>query len=789
MREKKDKKLFINEVIDDIYADKDLLHHFRILYLVLSLTEDKIEKAEEVKHILTADKLLFYEYMLGQWEEKESDVIVAIDTELKRILKDYLVNMLVLYYDTMEYIAKEDLLNTLTKYFYIIAKYKDTQIADKLREYIKDIIDPSHFIEGLDVENDRSLSTLENYNKYLKLGIAYFNINGLFRDYYAIGKHHDVNIGDRLHRYLREDGVFKLLDKLYFNNDFKQLLKYTKNYLENVRSHSISIKEAEDDLKLYLESVLEIFKEKETLTDEDKKKITEKVETFKEVVGKWTHDDSTKFNFNTLIDLLAFDDKTKEDIIDTKADKKEKEIIEDIKNTFTTKEIIKRGNISQTRNHALTEEVEVSDKWLKVNVSPFSRGINELREVVGTYTEGDEEKLKKLVADLKSKYKKTPSEDLKEEIEHKESLLQEAEERRIALDDKIVAVKEEISTLTRQALEQTEDKDKAQYEKLLKAKGKELKNLEEERYSKGKYLKLDLDNNITAESKGKDVQVFVSLDKYDKTKYSSEGHRLITYAQNYMYYKPDADYIIIEPERYSRENGRKPSTFRQYKKRIEDTLDAIYEESYVFKGKNATNNAEITGKVRLIQEKWELKHDNKTTYAFKPTDAWRKIILNSNNSIQWASVPLLLNQINGQAPSERARALGFYLHEMLRLDLKNQKLASIDKSVCYERTFFMKTLIEALESKGLLSYSKGRYSRDIIKAMQDALNILEDYGLIEYETNAFTIYDDKTNGKKESVLKSKFEEEKIKIRFLVADIETYNTIIKNGRKPRRKKKD
>ena len=106
----------------------------------------------------------------------------------------------------------------------------------------------------------------------------------------------------------------------------------------------------------------------------------------------------------------------------------------------------------------------------------------------------------------------------------------------------------------------------------------------------------------------------------------------------------------------------------------------------------------------------------------------------------------------------------------------------------YKKRFKIKTLVNALIKKGLLQTSKSnRYSRRIIEPLKETLNFLEDIGLIEYNTNAFMIYEgDEEKGIKgllgssEDIIKKAFEDAKIDIAFKVYDKETYDDILKKN---------
>lgn len=446
-----------------------------------------------------------------------------------------------------------------------------------------------------------------------------------------------------------------------------------------------------------------------------------------------------------------------------------------------------KETISKTRDHAIINEVEVNKEWIKVNSSKHNRDILGARDKLATYRENNIEELVKTLQNLTKKYNGKKDPELAEEIKITEEEIERARKLSKDLEEEITTKEENLKALQKQykeARDLTED-EKTNYIKLLKKQEKELSNLKSKRDNRGLYIQLDIEDNLTINNNS--MMLSIPQANFDINKYNREGQRALIYIQDKLYYNPDAEEIIIDLEEYAEETGRNPSSYKAIRKNLEDAFKVMIKETYTVKKIDPLIDLEEGHNLNLLQYYGYKKYKGKTTYKVELTTKYKKILLNEK-ALQWASIPRLLNKLKTSDTNERVRELGFYFYYQLRINLDNKEHGNFCKK------FIMKTLIEVLESKGLIDTTK-RYARSVIEPMESTLNGLEDLGLIEYKTNAFRDYSgDKekdikgTLGTTEEKIRSVFEDEDIIITFKVADTETYDKIINNKRNKRRKKK-
>ena len=442
---------------------------------------------------------------------------------------------------------------------------------------------------------------------------------------------------------------------------------------------------------------------------------------------------------------------------------------------------------------------------------------------IASYNEDDIEgkiriltETKEKLASLEAKKTKSPTDatkikKLKEQIDKQEESLEEAKQRRQALEDRIKKNEQNIKELSDYYLsidtdEDIEAEDKAN-EKRKTSKNitklqKELALDKKALNNRGLFLQLatnEKNEQIVTTTEGTITLSFRNSEEIIKS-FTYETTKLLRYLQNIVYDTPLSktdDFILIDIDEYTEATGRKPSNYKRVRTQVKDALELITNEYFRITGKAKKGNIEIDGAFVLVDayflikagdEKEGVVNDTgKTTLAIHLGKAWRNILL-SERAFQWASIPKVLDRISNEEVKQHydntnallVTELGYYLYETLRKNLKGKGY--------YKKRFKIKTLVNALIKKGLLQTSKSnRYSRRIIEPLKETLNFLEDIGLIEYNTNAFMIYEgDEEKGIKgllgssEDIIKKAFEDAKIDIAFKVYDKETYDDILKKN---------
>ena len=761
-----------------------------------------------------------------------------------REMNDQFINQSFYVYYKLGLVSLLHFEQVVNRYFYLINKYKGTKYGDKLRELIKDVVEN----EDTDAYGDikETLAKLKkdkledldafDFTKYyntIQVGLAFSEL---------------VFYGTKGQDFTKE--IKETYEELYLNNK--------GNYLEDIRKDAKDDEDVASTLKLNLLNYIRVAKLFDRVATYFRQYAEEQAEEnnivnfdfWKETDAEEQQETNIKHlaelnllevkNFfrnrafkndaiKKIVSIFSYDAETKDLVKEAP--------LEDIENPREYRirsleqpneaisgEIVKPTlRISQQRDHSLNDLEPVSREWQKVNVNEINTDIMNAHNSIASYNEDDIEgkertltETKKKLASLEAKKTKSPTDatkikKLKEQIDKQEESLEEAKQRRQALEDRIKDNEQNIKELSDYYLsidtdEDIEDEDKAK-EKRKTSKNitklqKELALDKKALNNRGLFLQLatnDKNEQIVTTTEGTITLSFRNSEELIKS-FTYETTKLLRYLQNIVYDTPLSktdDFILIDIDEYTEATGRKPSNYKRVRTQVKDALDLITNEYFRVTGKAKKGNIEIDGAFVLVDAYFLIKagedkegivnNTGKTTLAIHLGKAWRNILL-SERAFQWASIPKILDRISNEEVKQNydntnallVTELGYYLYETLRKNLKGKGY--------YKKRFKIKTLVNALIKKGLLQTSKSnRYSRRIIEPLKETLNFLEDIGLIEYNTNAFTIYEgDEEKGIKgligssEDIIRKAFEDAKIDIAFKVYDKETYDDILKKN---------
>lgn len=808
-----------------LLKDDEAMRYLTIIAILYSIEEDEEDKQ------LTYSDYEFFDFVIKAYykderiteylnkEEnkkfkKEVEAFYYIIKDKEKILETFNIETMLLQYDFLNYFDAIATHFNVSRLLYFANKYKKTSFEKKVNEYLLTYVNINQLKQGLDVDTDNptkeEMKILIDYHRYSNYYLVFKSFNyryseeigelskkAFFERVNSVKEGNDYYFNKWVDTYLMfmklvengldKEGYTKLGDTLE-----EELVRNIKEHCKNAVDDA---KNYDDISKEFIGTLKRIAEEENidmSLTDEENDIIKDKVlNAIKNIEGYTKEERNSKDNVINYFSELAFNDDLKPFLIDNI----DLNLIddEDLKNVIKEPKKASKKEFNRL-DFALTDEViKATDEYLKVNNSPYSRDILNARENLITYQETDIDRQEKELEELKERSKKNKSKILLEEIKLKEKDIEKNKEKFNKLLEDIAHLEKEIRDLQRLHTQAEDEETKKEYLKLIKTKDKKLKELKVIRDRRGINTQLNLFNN-DLEVINKSITLSINYDNFDIANYDDEGRSLLIYLQNQLYYNPDNDMLVIDPDEYLEQTGRK-SGYRVIRKKIEKILTALWNESYTINYTDKEKDREIKGQFRLIQSRIEDKYKGKKTFYVKLSDDYKKILLN-DKAFQWASIPLLLNQLNQTPVEKRAKAIGFYLYLILKNDLKNQDIDGV-----YYKKFKMKTLVNEMYNKGL-DLKKDKYAQAIIKPLEEALNILHERGILTYKTRAFLNYygeiDIENNkeikgtlGSSENKIKTSFENEDILIEYLIADYKVYNEIIKKTSKKRisRKKKD
>ena len=523
---------------------------------------------------------------------------------------------------------------------------------------------------------------------------------------------------------------------------------------------------AKIDAKEFLEDAEEDLAIKETLKSLASNDLLEDALNFKPV-----KDEKDPRNFLESLDL----NKEKTNIYELEALEEKQENLtlteEDIKEAKFNIWTKAKFNIwTKTNTSPINSDIKVaSQRIAKKKEKPIASKIRRLEELEALTEPTEEEILER--------------NELKTEVE---ALLLE----KASLEEKLGQANEDLRELQEDYINEKDPKNKKELGSLIKAINKQKNKIETtigEKFTKtNSYLQLSQDFTTGAELLvSNEGNIQLTINNNDLRKYNAEVERLAYYIETLFYYtleeKRDG-YYIIDIEDYAEKTGRVVSS--KLKKQIEDALEVLVKEEFTIKKEYKGFN--IKGIIRRIGDFFTIEpggtYENientsrKTNYAITLGKTYRSILW-YNKAQYWASIPSAIMKLKNPL----TRGLGFYLYETLKKGIKEPSY--------YVRKFYIKTIIDALNKRGLLATNtSNKYSRRVIEPLREAFNELRDIGLIGYEEketnkenmNPFRYYDEYLVGKKG--LERAFQERPIFIKFLVFDKDLYDKILETNRK-------
>ena len=426
--------------------------------------------------------------------------------------------------------------------------------------------------------------------------------------------------------------------------------------------------------------------------------------------------------------------------------------------------------------------------WTKTNTSPINSDIKVASQRIANFNEKPIASKIRRLEELEALTEPTEEEilernELKTEVE---ALLLE----KASLEEKLGQANEDLRELQEDYINEKDPKNKKELGRLIKAINKDKNKLETtigEKFTKtNSYLQLSQDFTTGAELLvSNEGNIQLTINNNDLRKYNAEVERLAYYIETLFYYtleeKRDG-YYIIDIEDYAEKTGRVVSS--KLKKQIEDALEVLVKEEFTikkeYKGFNIKGIIRRVGDFFTIEPKGTYENientSRKTNYVITLEKTYRSILWH-NKAQYWASIPSAIMKLKNPL----TRGLGFYLYETLKKGIKEPSY--------YVRKFYIKTIIDALNKRGLLATNtSNKYSRRVIEPLREAFNELRDIGLIGYEEketnkenmNPFRYYDEYLVGKKG--LERAFQERPIFIKFLVFDKDLYDKILETNRK-------
>lgn len=781
-----------------------------------TFTEEEIkESLEKLEQVADAERGLYYNEI----------------NKLGFKLTDAYINKTFYTYYELALRMSFCLVSSLTYFYYFIKKYDKTPLAEALRNFLDLVLTneaTEPYADARLIFKDKQ-PTKEEFNYFydsVQLGVAISDI------IYYSAKGQDFTKGKKdlyEENYLRGDASY-LEDVRTINDNDEDIASSYKltimNYVRVARLFdTVDYKLTDFISKTGANFGINPYKD---LTEEEKADIKRiraenlaKINTMSLAYFNRSRafKQEANRNFAKIFSLDATTTKMIEDyinanrIIETRAlDVEPSEVV--------TGEIIEKPlRKSQTRDHSLNDLEPVSREWYKKNVNEFNTAIFDAHNSLATYNEiGTIENKTKALEDAKNKLKELEAKGnskaivkQKEIIADAEQTLETTKEHYKKLEERIKANEDDLKDLSEQYYsidastdieEADKPKEKNKLNKLIKRKQKDLTLDKKALSNRGLFLQLatnEKGENVitTTDEKGLITLSFKNSEALLK-KFTYESTNLLRYLENIIYDTPISEtdnYILIDIDDYTIETGRNPNSYKNVRKQLEEALGLIVNEFFRVTGKSKKTNLTIEGNFVLIDAYFKIttgeerdgltNNTGKTTFAIHLGKAWRDILL-SERAFQWASIPKVLNRISNEDIKNLdyvetnaliVKELGYYLYETLRKNLKGKGY--------YNKTFKMKTLVNILIRKGVLQTNKSnRYSKRVIAPMKESLNYLEDIGLIEWNSNAFSIYegDEEKNekgliGSNEEVIIDAFEKARIDIKFLVFDKETYDNIL------------
>lgn len=790
------KCIFIYKTYKEENKDKELdlaslcyIHNFANDIDITTAEEDE-ERIEAYRSYINEIDLIAQELTLEELEE-------AID-----------------FYNDALLFTNEELYKTLALAFYLIKKYKGTpkatRIIELLRSYKEEITEQ-------DLEQIKEPNSTEEAEKNIEVITEKYIITNIKITLYRfLLTNTDSDYKELIKELTKDDLETRLIEAEEVSTDLEKTTETILNNYEtiNIIRNRLN-KIAEEDLEALLES-----KEVNNIINDAKSELG-KIDTL--TLLNNSHDKKYNNTYNILYNAfssdpiikkeikepLEIDEKAIEELIDKSNPYKktyirtlEGEIIEEKeeKAVIDRKKLrirsLDNGLEDIEEPIGITEEEENKarlNEWLKTNVSEPNTDIKKIEHLIARRTRTPKQEKIARLNELKALYDPTEEElaeikeleeDIKQDLQIEKEILDNIELNNLKLKEK----EEELAETPSYKIDKI---------KMLKS---DIKKLKENSKKLQEEKEIEIDQNNKPLQIRKDLAT--GLDLVDITngklqatmqsrylgRKAEELERLSYFLEDRFYNMHEEDkkgYISFSFNDYAEATGRTNKS--ELREKMENALDL--KASMTFKVNTPYKNFNISGEIKTLGTHFKIEpreekngienNSNENVYIVYLDQFYRDAILWKGKGDYWASIPRKLMKIDNPL----ARGLGFYLYETLRKGLKGEGY--------YIRKFYMETIIEEMEKKGLLATGKTiKYSVRVINPLKEAFSILEQEELIstnnESPKNPFNVYENELLGKRH--LEERFKEQAIIIKFLVYDKETYDKVNERNNKKKTTRK-
>ena len=716
----------------------------------------------------------------------------------------------------------------LTDYFYLIDLYKGTELAEELRNKIKDIIEEE---EVNTINTDIIKEKKEDYNTF----------------------YHNVRIGIAFSELLINTCKGSILSKEVLDKYVELYKEDNGNILEDIKK---TYTEDEDAIAEYLLEIKDYLRIEKLLKEAG----NELVDFYQEKAKKYgitdfiNDADLDKLNELATNKLYEVNKTIVENIERTKDFKNEavRKVVSIFALDITTKRLATsvdvKENIEKKRKEAyktFNELEPIGNEYVMSAVNTYSSAIKKTQSTIATYNENNIEVKERTIKNLNKRIEILENKDILTDAEIKEldKLLKDQEQleediKKIKkghkkIEKEIEELKKEVLDLSKE-YEQLEEKGLSEREKRIekrkitnniKKNNLRIETLKKAKGSRGLYLQLAMEEDknyltTTETFKGGSITMYIEDSIEGLSNYNREALNLLRYLDGIAYTLPFEQYkkedipILIDLDDYVAETGRKASAYKSVKEQLIEAVELLQKEFFRIDGKAHKYNLDIKGRIEIVGDyyivapsetvKGFTNSTRKTTVMLFLGHTYKQILFNEK-MMQWASVPRLLNKLKDKEIKEEGytikkelvQDLGYYIYEEIKRDLNERSKETKGQfKGYYKLTRYIKTIVEHLyKSNALASNKNNTYVKRVIKPLEEAFTYLADLGLIEIKTKAFSIYygDEELGEKglknaKEEIIKKAFEEAKITIIFKVINEEAYDRIIETKTKYKNKAK-
>ena len=512
-------------------------------------------------------------------DEEEKALYKVIEEKVENITyEDLALVDLVMYF--MRFNEHNITLEAITRDFYLIEKYKDTPLAQEIRNIIQDIIDnKDHQAISTNYEtlrkkyegNEQELvKVLEDTNKQYSKAWIYLTLTSCLKQVALNGEYHIQEVKRRINlRYIERN---YLEDELIFCKDERDLQLMVRCTFENNLKTAKNYQKAREDLAKLIEEAEEKTKVKVNVSIEENNDITLKVlDVIEELNNIDTLASKYKyFDFNLLTDLLAYDEETKAFIKDDKKTTKDYQYIDNVLNRVNKDKdvdkskafidraeeknvsIVKRKpkkapTLKQLKEEYKDETIKTGDfdfnrKWAYLDNSKLTTNVINIREQASNIvfsnkelTEREIKKIEKELKDLQAKSKKKPLrakeqkklDDLSEKYNDLLDLLTRQEQQEHETKKKLADKKDDLELKYNQLTNAQEELNKARESEDIEA----IKNMQDTFKSIEKEIKglnkdiSKMETDLTNRGTNWQLDLYNNMLVYQKDKRNNKGQK------------------------------------------------------------------------------------------------------------------------------------------------------------------------------------------------------------------------------------------------------------------------